>query len=174
LRDASFAEFPSLLNPGDLLVLNDSRVIPARLYARRTRARKAATEKPTGRIEVMLTEPAGENLWRALVRPGRKVAIGERLVFPAPDGEIELEAEVLERGEFGERLLRFNRWTISLPCSTASATCRCRPTFAATMRRCRSRALPDRLFARARLGGRAHGRPALYAADAGCACRARR
>ena len=132
LRDASFAEFPSLLNPGDLLVLNDTRVIPARLYARRTLRRER--EKPTGQIEVMLTEPAvptearapsfplvsaervgnhdpqpapGENLWRALVRPARKVAIGEILVFPSPSGAIELEAEVLERGEFGERLLRF-------------------------------------------------------------------
>lgn len=105
-RDSSFAEFPSLLQRGDLLVLNDSRVIPARLYARRTLLRDH--EKPTGRIEVLLTEPAGENLWRALVRPGRKVAIGERLVFPAPSGVIELEAEVLERGQFGERLLRFN------------------------------------------------------------------
>ena len=53
----------------------------------------------------MLTEPAGENYWRALVRPGRKVAIGERLVFPDAAGEIVLEAEVLERGKFGERLL---------------------------------------------------------------------
>jgi S-adenosylmethionine:tRNA ribosyltransferase-isomerase len=105
LRDTSFSEFPSLLNPGDLLVLNDTRVIPARLYARRTLRRER--EKPTGQIEVMLTEPAGENLWRALVRPGRKVAIGEILVFPSPSGAIELEAEVLERGEFGERLLRF-------------------------------------------------------------------
>jgi S-adenosylmethionine:tRNA ribosyltransferase-isomerase len=130
LRDASFAEFPSLLQPGDLLVLNDSRVIPARLYARRTLVRDQ--EKPTGRIEVLLTEPAvplklgapgpdsgtwettdldlpytGENLWRALVRPGRKIAIGERLVFPLPNGKIELEAEVLERGKFGDRLLRF-------------------------------------------------------------------
>jgi S-adenosylmethionine:tRNA ribosyltransferase-isomerase len=105
LRDASFAEFPSLLEPGDLLVLNDSRVIPARLYARRTLLRDH--EKPTGRIEVLLTEPAGENLWRVLVRPGRKVAIGERLVFPGPNGTIELEAEVMERGVFGERLLRF-------------------------------------------------------------------
>jgi len=105
LRDAQFAEFPSLLNPGDLLVLNETRVIPARLYAHRTLRRER--EKPTGRIEVMLTEPAGENLWRALVRPGRKVAIGERLVFPAPSGEIALEAEVLERGAFGERLLAF-------------------------------------------------------------------
>ncbi|MGH9344181.1 MAG: tRNA preQ1(34) S-adenosylmethionine ribosyltransferase-isomerase QueA [Terriglobia bacterium] len=109
LRDATFAQFPSLLNPGDLLVLNDSRVIPARLYARRTLRRER--EKPTGRIEVMLTEPAPESgdeiLWRALVRPGRKVAIGERLVFPGPNGEVALEAEVLERGLYGERLLRF-------------------------------------------------------------------
>ena len=105
VRDASFAEFPALLNPGDLLVLNDTRVIPARLYGRRTLLRDH--EKPTGRIEVLLTEPAGDNLWRALVRPGRKVAIGERLVFQAPNGDIVLEAEVLERGQFGDRLLEF-------------------------------------------------------------------
>ena len=105
VRDSSFAEFPSLLQPGDLLVLNDSRVIPARLYARRTLLRDH--EKPTSRIEVMLIESAGENLWRALVRPGRKIAIGERLVFPSTSGSIELEAEVLERGKFGERLLQF-------------------------------------------------------------------
>ncbi len=104
-RDSTFAELPALLNPGDLLVLNESRVIPARLYARRTLRREK--EKPAGRIEVMLTEPAGENLWRALVRPGRKVAVGEILVFPGSAGEIALEAEVLERGQFGERLLRF-------------------------------------------------------------------
>ena len=104
-RDSNFSEFPTLLRKDDLLVLNDSRVIPARLYARRTLRRDK--EKPTGRIEVMLTEPAGENQWRALVRPGRKVAIGERLIFPAADGRIVLEAEVLERGEFGERLLEF-------------------------------------------------------------------
>jgi S-adenosylmethionine:tRNA ribosyltransferase-isomerase len=105
LRDSHFNQFPSLLRAGDLLVLNDSRVIPARLYARRTLRREK--EKPTGQIEVMLTESAGENRWHALVRPGRKVAIGERLVFPAQNGEIVLEAEVLERGEFGDRLLEF-------------------------------------------------------------------
>ncbi len=105
LHDSQFNEFPSLLRAGDLLVLNDSRVIPARLYGRRTLRREK--EKPTGRIEVMLTEPAGENRWHALVRPGRKVAIGERLVFPAQDGQIILEAEVLERGQFGDRLLEF-------------------------------------------------------------------
>jgi S-adenosylmethionine:tRNA ribosyltransferase-isomerase len=72
LEDSAFASFPSLLKPGDLLVLNDSRVIPARLYAQRTLVRER--ERPTGRIEVMLTEPAGSNRWRALVRPGRKAS----------------------------------------------------------------------------------------------------
>ena len=62
LRDASFAEFPSLLQPGDLLVLNDSRVIPARLYARRTLVRDQ--EKPTGRIEVLLHRPRSSLYWR--------------------------------------------------------------------------------------------------------------
>jgi S-adenosylmethionine:tRNA ribosyltransferase-isomerase len=104
-KDDHFTNLAQHLRKGDLLVLNDSRVIPARLYARRTLRRER--EKPTGRIEVMLTEPAGENQWRALVRPGRKIAIGERLVFPALTGEIVLEAEVLERGEFGDRLLEF-------------------------------------------------------------------
>jgi S-adenosylmethionine:tRNA ribosyltransferase-isomerase len=136
LRDETFSDLPSLLVPGDLLVINDSRVIPARLHAHRTSMKSAlnraqmlrapslrrlsgarvgnhepepasADEHLAGHIEVMLTEPAGENHWRALVRPGRKVAIGERLVFPTPAGEIPLEAEVLERGQFGERLLRF-------------------------------------------------------------------
>jgi S-adenosylmethionine:tRNA ribosyltransferase-isomerase len=105
LQDAKFADFPSLLNAGDLLVLNDTRVIPARLYARRTLRRDH--EKPTGRIEVLLTEPAGEDQWRALVRPARKIAIGERLIFDDANGGVALEAEVLERGQFGERLLHF-------------------------------------------------------------------
>jgi S-adenosylmethionine:tRNA ribosyltransferase-isomerase len=105
LRDTEFSEFPLLLQPGDLLVLNDSRVIPARLYARRTTVREK--QQSTATIEVLLTEPTGENRWRALVKPGKKVAVGERLVFPSPTGEVELEAEVLERGEFGERLIEF-------------------------------------------------------------------
>jgi S-adenosylmethionine:tRNA ribosyltransferase-isomerase len=105
LHDDRFANLESHLRPGDLLVLNDSRVIPARLYAHRTLV--GDREKPTGRIEVMLTEPTGDHRWRALVRPGRKVAIGEHLVFPAPSGAIALEADVLERGQFGGRLLEF-------------------------------------------------------------------
>jgi S-adenosylmethionine:tRNA ribosyltransferase-isomerase len=105
LRDAQFGELPTLLLPGDLLVLNDSRVIPARLYARRTVMRDK--QAPTALIEVLLTEPADNNQWRALVKPGRKVGVGERLMFPAANGEIALEAEVVGRSEFGERQLRF-------------------------------------------------------------------
>ncbi|HUX43814.1 MAG TPA: tRNA preQ1(34) S-adenosylmethionine ribosyltransferase-isomerase QueA [Terracidiphilus sp.] len=120
VRDSTFVEFPALLRAGDVLVLNDSRVIPARLYARRTVVRDR--QAPSGQVEVLLTEPAGEGRWRALVKPGRKVGVGERLVFCAgdetaqpetaesgpaePETEV-LEAEVLERGAFGERLLEF-------------------------------------------------------------------
>ena len=136
-QDDTFANIASHLRPGDLLVLNDSRVIPARLFARRTLVRER--EKPSGRIEVMLTEPvpdaSGANQWHALVRPSRKVAIGERLVFPAPDGGIALEAEVIKRGHFGERLLEFVPLpilTTSIPSSTPSATSRFRLTFTAT------------------------------------------
>jgi S-adenosylmethionine:tRNA ribosyltransferase-isomerase len=105
VQDDAFSGFGRRLRQGDLLVLNESRVIPARLYARRTLVRER--EKPTGQIEVMLVEQESASQWRALVRPGRKVAIGERLVFPGPEGEVALEAGVLERGKFGERLLEF-------------------------------------------------------------------
>jgi len=105
LRDDVFASLPNFLRAGDLVMLNDSRVIPARLYARRTTVH--AKQEATAQIEVLLTEPAGENMWRALVRPGKKVGVGVRLEFVSAAGTVELEAEVLERGEFGERLLRF-------------------------------------------------------------------
>ena len=105
LTDTQFAQFPSLLRPGDLLVINDSRVIPARLFARRTLVRDR--RQPSGLVEVLLTEPAGDNVWRALVKPGKKVGVGERLAFFAPSGALVLEAEVTERGAFGERVLRF-------------------------------------------------------------------
>jgi len=104
VADKVFADFPEQVRAGDLVVLNDSRVIPARLYARRTTLREK--QLATAQIEVLLTEPAGENTWRALVRPGKKVGVGERLEFASAAGTVELEAEVLERGEFGERLLR--------------------------------------------------------------------
>ncbi|HEY6376488.1 MAG TPA: tRNA preQ1(34) S-adenosylmethionine ribosyltransferase-isomerase QueA [Edaphobacter sp.] len=110
-RDDFFRNLPHLLRPGDLLILNDSRVIPARLYA--TRARGPYTQPgspdPTGRIEVLLTEHLGGEDWSALVRPSRKVQPGERLHFVAPnETEPLLEAEILTAGDFGERTLRFD------------------------------------------------------------------
>jgi S-adenosylmethionine:tRNA ribosyltransferase-isomerase len=92
LTDERFANLPNLLRAGDLLVLNDSRVLPARLYARRGGARtQQNSPQPSGLIEVLLTEqiaaqppdPAhsGATLWRALVKPARKVQTGESLRF---------------------------------------------------------------------------------------------
>lgn len=106
-RDSFFQEFSSLLVPGDLVVLNDSRVIPARLFARRAQSRGA--QPATGQIEVLLAGQIADWEWSALVRPGRKVAVGERLIFAGEDQAPLLEAEVVSRGEFGERVLRFQR-----------------------------------------------------------------
>jgi S-adenosylmethionine:tRNA ribosyltransferase-isomerase len=112
-HDNFFSNLPQILRPGDLLILNDSRVIPARLYA--TRAGLHAQHNspdPTGRIEVLLTQQLGENDWSALVRPSRKVQPGERLLFHAPsESKHLLEAEILTAGEFGERTLRFSPTT---------------------------------------------------------------
>jgi S-adenosylmethionine:tRNA ribosyltransferase-isomerase len=109
--DRRFAELPALLQAGDLLVLNDSRVIPARLYARR--AGLATQEKspaPSGLVEVLLTARlVGQNEWSALVKPAKKVQVGETLVFTAQDSdEVLLRAAVVGAGEFGERTLRFD------------------------------------------------------------------
>jgi S-adenosylmethionine:tRNA ribosyltransferase-isomerase len=103
--DHQFSDLPSLLNPGDVLVLNDSRVIPARLFARRANAR--GKQEPSGQIEVLLTYPEAEGNWQALVRPGRKVRPRDRLIFDDPSGTPALEAEVLSSGNFGARTLRF-------------------------------------------------------------------
>jgi S-adenosylmethionine:tRNA ribosyltransferase-isomerase len=114
LADRTFRDLPGLLRPGDLVVFNNTRVFPARLYGRRSGARAqpvsprnpAAREFLQGRAEVLLTRQisADARQWQALVRPGRKIGVGERLHF----GEGELEAEVTARGEFGERTLRFS------------------------------------------------------------------
>jgi S-adenosylmethionine:tRNA ribosyltransferase-isomerase len=111
LTDDTFASLPSYLSAGDLLILNDSRVILARLYATRARSfyTQASSPDPTGRIEVLLTQQLSgeENTWTVLVRPSRKVQPGEHLHFADQSGAVALEAEVLTAGEFGERTLRF-------------------------------------------------------------------
>lgn len=104
-RDEVFAHFADQLRAGDVLVLNDSRVIPARLFG--TRMRRADEESPAaGRIEVLLTEQTGPEEWNALVKPGRKLRVGDVVEFASADGE-GLEAEIVAAGERGERRLRF-------------------------------------------------------------------
>jgi len=111
-RDRGFREFPELIRPDDLLVMNNTRVFPARLYGHRSGARAqpvsprnpAAKEFLKGQVEVLLTRQLGEHEWQALVRPGRKIGIGERLYFGENN---ELQAEVMARGDLGVRTLRF-------------------------------------------------------------------
>jgi S-adenosylmethionine:tRNA ribosyltransferase-isomerase len=110
-RDDFFRNLPEILKPGDLLVLNDSRVLPARLYATRARGHQTqqSSSDPSGRIEVLLTQQLAENEWTALVRPSRKIQLGERLLFHASnEQESLLQAEVIAASEFGERILRFD------------------------------------------------------------------
>jgi S-adenosylmethionine:tRNA ribosyltransferase-isomerase len=112
-HDNFFSNLPEILRPGDLLILNDSRVIPARLYATRAGLHtQHNSPDPTGRIEVLLTQQLAKNEWSALVRPSRKIQPGERLLFHAPSqSQPLLEAEILTAGEFGERTLRFSPTT---------------------------------------------------------------
>lgn len=113
--DRCFADFPELLRSGDLLVFNNTRVMPARLFGRRSGSKSqplspqnpASREFLSGRIEVLLTRQISvdPNEWECLVRPGRKIGIGEQLFFGGHD---ELTAEVTARGPFGERRIRFH------------------------------------------------------------------
>ena len=114
VHDLCFRDFPELLRPNDLVVFNNTRVFPARLYGRRSGARAqpvsphnpAAREFLKGRVEVLLTHQISElpNEWECLVHPGRKIGVGEKLFFGEKD---EVQTEVVGRGTFGERRIRF-------------------------------------------------------------------
>jgi S-adenosylmethionine:tRNA ribosyltransferase-isomerase len=112
LQDRTFRELPGILQPGDLLVFNNTKVFSARLLGRRRgtsaqpigRHNPAAREYLTGEVELMLTRQVGEDEWEGLVHPGRKIRSGEILVF----GEGELEAQVLSRGDYGLRRVRLH------------------------------------------------------------------
>ena len=94
-RHMHFYDLPSLLRPGDCLVLNDSRVLPARLIGRRAGG---------GVCEVLLLIDRGDNVWECLVRPGKKLRPGAKVTF----GEGELSAEIVGEVEGGNRLVRFD------------------------------------------------------------------
>jgi S-adenosylmethionine:tRNA ribosyltransferase-isomerase len=112
-EDRRFVELPRFLGAGDCLVLNNSRVIPSRLFGHRAGVRSLPIGKNnpkrreylSGRVEVFLLEPvsADRRTWTALVRPGRKMRVGEVIEF-----DQGVKAEILEWGELGERTLRFS------------------------------------------------------------------
>lgn len=94
-EEGIFKDIVNYLNPGDLLVLNDTRVIPARLYG----------QKETGAmIEVLLLTALAGDRWEVLVRPGKKMQIGEEVSF----GDGLLKGKVVEKTDFGGRVMQFS------------------------------------------------------------------
>ena len=93
-KDGRFAEFPRLLKKGDVLVLNDTKVFPARLFGK--------TESG-GNAEIFLVEDIGENRWQVLARPAKRLKPGRFVIFD--DG---LKAEVLEKFDDGKVVVRFD------------------------------------------------------------------
>jgi S-adenosylmethionine:tRNA ribosyltransferase-isomerase len=109
-EDGLFGSLPERLRGDELIVVNNARVIPARLFGRRLgvraekpgKNRRVRREFLSSQIEVLLTKRVSPDEWEALVRPGRKMQLGERVEF----GEGELCAEVVGRGEYGLRRIR--------------------------------------------------------------------
>ena len=106
LDDRTVRDLPDLLRPGDVLVVNDTRVIPARLWGLRTRGEAAA------RVEILLHKREGAERWHAFARPAKRLAVGDRIRF-GEDSEstacllASLDAEVEARGEGGEVTVRY-------------------------------------------------------------------
>ena len=94
-RHHQFTDLADLLNPGDCLVMNDSRVLPARLFGKR---------ESGGAVELVLLQDLGEGKWLSLARPGRKIRPGDKLIF----GEGELTATVVDVAEDGNRVIQFH------------------------------------------------------------------
>lgn len=95
VKHAYFYDLYDELHEGDVLVFNDSKVIPARLYGKRV---------PTGgKVEVLLLTPKGDDCWEVLVKPGKKALPGTTIEF-----DKGLTADVLDRTDFGGRLVKFH------------------------------------------------------------------
>jgi len=101
LEHRIFSQLPDLLSPGDLLVLNDSRVMPARLRGRK--------DTGGGAVEILLLKEEAPMDWWVMLRPGKRVRAGTRIRFQTPGGsESPLEASVLEKNAEGWCRLRFS------------------------------------------------------------------
>ncbi|MFD1694308.1 tRNA preQ1(34) S-adenosylmethionine ribosyltransferase-isomerase QueA [Roseibium aestuarii] len=103
LSDRGVRDLPGLLEPGDALVFNDTRVIPAQLEGTRTRGEAVA------KISATLHLRSGPDRWKAFVRPAKKLAVGETVVFAAADGSATLTATAEAKNDTGEVLLVFDR-----------------------------------------------------------------
>ena len=172
LKDASIADLPELLSPGDALVLNDTKVIPAELSGRRIR------DGASAEISVTLTKRLDANRWQALARPAKRLKPGDRIDFGKEDGVCllgTLAATVEARGAEGEVTLAFDFSAASLDEAIASAG---RDAATALHRlaprggRARPRRLSDHVRARGGRGGGADRGPAFH--RSACSRRLRR
>ena len=104
-EDRLFRDFPSYLSAGDALVLNNTRVLPARLFGRRAGVHATKSkDQIRGPVEILLLRQIQSNpmQWEALVHPGRRIRVGEVISFAGG-----VEARVVDRGEFGLRVVEF-------------------------------------------------------------------
>ncbi len=95
IQHTTFAQLPEFLSPGDLMVLNNTKVIPARLIGRK--------ERSGGKVEVFLLSPRGQGLWEALVKRSSRTDSGTKVIF----GDGRLVAKILGKTEAGGRLVQF-------------------------------------------------------------------
>ena len=95
LEHKIFSDVIDYLKPGDCLVINNTRVIPARLIGEK--------EGTGGKVEILLLKRLGNDVWESLVKPGKKLRPGARVTF----GDGRLKAEILEIAEEGNRLVKF-------------------------------------------------------------------
>ena len=188
-RDRRFREFPDLLRSDDLLVVNNTRVFPARLYGHRSgqRAQPLSPHNPAardflrGRVEVLLTRQVADdpNEWECLVRPGRKIGVGEKLYFgdspvaPYEEGPHNSKPRSSNAAGFGERRIQFAQCPIFFA-DRAHWTRAASALYRSRRRRCGPRALPDCVRPGPGVGGGAYRRFTLYARDPGADSSTRR
>ena len=108
LADRRVCDLADLLEPGDVLVFNDTRVIAARLSGVRERAEAAGLEEPA-RVEATLHRRLAPDRWTAFMRPGKRLRPGDRVVFKGAEADRPLTAEVVRKADGGEVELAFDR-----------------------------------------------------------------
>ncbi|WP_018632289.1 tRNA preQ1(34) S-adenosylmethionine ribosyltransferase-isomerase QueA [Neomegalonema perideroedes] len=115
--DRHVSDLPELLRPNDILIFNDTKVIPARLFGRRLRPDGGAAK-----MEALLLEPLAEpGVWRALIRPAKRLKEGDRLVFGPEEGAPLLEARLQAHEGGGAARLAFDRAGEALDAAIAQA-----------------------------------------------------